>query len=217
MAKNYWLVYRVKDHRLEDEINARIYGWTDSKPVLEAFFEQRDEKKYAIFKMKYEEIAKKFPDEDLPKEEQIDFIKLKSVQTGQEILLFMTLSEMGEAVKRILRLFVELSSLCNLEIKDQGKDVRYFMMLIMNLKDKYKDALEYIGYRPPEIDAYYDSITGTREDENNETIDIAIAEAVHPRARRDPGEIPGASALDDVADKILYSLEAFIKVLREDM
>lgn len=214
--KRYWLIYRVKDHK-EDEMNARIYGWTDSKNALKAFSEQRDEKKYAIFEIEYQELEEKFNMGGLPDELKLDYLELTSVQTGDKIKLFMTMSEVGEVVKKIVRLFVDLSSLCNINFKDPNKEVLYFMNLIMNLKPKYYDALEYIGYRPPEIEQYFDSITGTHEDMINETVDLAIAETVHPMRQRSPGEIPGASALDDVADKILYSLEAFIKVMRDDL
>lgn len=192
MEGKYYLVYRVYkgDEVKFTKQNSRIYGWTNSKAVLQAFMQQRDEKKYLSFKMEEEEFLfrTKQIDEDLDKL-RIDFLRLKSVQEDGEFKLFITENEAAECEKKIQRLLTEYSSISKMEFKSPNKEILYFVNLYLNLKKSFRDALFFLGHRPPEIEDLFDSVeeTGTYTNEN------------------------------DIANKIIYSLEAYIKVLREDL
>lgn len=190
MEGKYYLVYRVyKGEEVKfTKQNSRIYGWTNSKAVLQAFMQQRDEKKYLSYKMGEEEFLfrTKQIDEDLERL-KISFLRLKSVQEEGEFKLFMTANEAAECELRIQRLLTEYSSISKMEFKSPNKEILYFVNLHLNLKKNFQDALFFLGYRPPEIEDLFDSVEEIRSYEN------------------------------DVANQIIYSLEAYIKVLREDM
>jgi len=220
MSKKYYIVYRVfsRKERPWFSDTSRIYGWTNNKQVLKAFMQQRDSKKYVSYEMDKEEIGEIFSSTHLPIESMIDMTSsLKSSSTGETIAFFSTANEFTEAQKRIHRIFIDLSSLSNIESKK--KDTEYFVKMFLGLKEKYIEALHYIGYRPKEIDILFDSV----EDQMSKVevihrLDTAY-ESFGPREwDYVHGDMQlGYSVLEDVSEKIIYSLESFVKALREDL
>ena len=217
MSRRYYIVYRVfnRKERPWFDNTSRIYGWTNNKNILKAFMQQRDNRKYISYEMDKDELGEMFSSTSLPAETMIDLTtSLKSATSGEPIPFFSTDSEFIEAQKKIIRLFEDLSSLSNIESKK--RDTKYFVDMYTNIKDKYTDALHYIGYRPKEIDILYDSM-------------IEEADAIYrldtSHELRGPREFDyqrgdmerGYSVLSDVSEKIIYSIESFIKVLREDL
>lgn len=216
-----YIVFRVysKKERPDENAEPILYGWTWSKNVLEAFLSQRTREKYYVDKVEGE--LDRLVDgyyNDLDTDNMINFAKLKSTANKDEdIPLFMTANEMREAEKRIQRYFRELCSLSS--IKGDGDYVGMFM----NLHEYFAEALELIGFRPPEISAMCPS--ADYRDDPGEIIGITeLIDEAYDGATASPSEVytnntklPGLSTLPDIASKMLYSIESFIKVLREDL
>lgn len=213
----YYLVYRVFDRKERPwKVDGSImYGWTNNKKVLKAFLQQRDKNKYRVFGFDKEELGEMYSSSIPPIESMIDMThNLKSAATGEVIPFFSTSNEFTEAQKRIHRIFQELCSLSNIESKK--RDTKYFVDMYTNLDEKYTEALHYIGYRPKEIDILYDSMM--------EQADVihrldTVYETFNPREwDYEHGDMQlGYSVLEDVSEKIIYSIESFIKVLKDDL
>jgi len=76
--------------------------------------------------------------------------------------------------------------------------------------------LEYIGFRPPELEHIFQPADMTDIDS---MIDLAYEGYQDAREYYyEPDNIvPGLSVLEDVSKQILYSLESFIKVMKGDL
>lgn len=209
-----YMVFRYHNGKDGTDERAIFYGWTHSKVVLKAFFKQRDKEKYRVIKMYDEDIAEKFSEDNTDDENKIDFIKLKSASSGDEIYFFMTHRELLDAEIMIQRYFSDLCSLSELP------DGNYINMFI-NLNDYYKDALYYIGYRPQEIDVLFPSADDMDNYNNIEYVEEQISDAYTQfyafDARPDVHAPFGGSVFDDDFRKVLYSLENFVRVLKNDM
>jgi hypothetical protein len=219
--KKIYLVYRLFKKGIDDDYNSRsiFYGWSLNKSVVKAFLSQRTKGKYEVATIYGNPDAVISGDfNDLEQSNMINYIKLKSVKSkDQELFLFMTSEEMMEAEIRIQRYFRDLCSLN--DIKGKGNYVEMFM----NLNEYYSDLLDYIGFRPPEISsmcAYADY----RDDPGDITGVETIINYAYSGEIIGPSEtyenntsLPGLSALTDVASKVLYSFENFVKVLRDEL
>lgn len=207
-----------KEERPDYEDRSRLYGWSRSKSVVKAFMKQRSKDKYRVFKMNENEIARTFSEDIDDPEAMIDLIKLKSVKSGELIGIFMTSNEMLETEKKVQKLFYDQASLSNVE-----GDGNYVSMFL-HIKDYYADALYIIGCRPGEIDAIYPSSDYHDDYANLMDIEEKIDNAymgmyLCPQEvwQRSDTSLRGLSMIDDISNKILYSVESFIKVMREDM
>ena len=217
--KKVYIVYRrySKKERPDPSTRNSLYGWSYNKNIIKAFLSQRSKDKYDFMKI-YIESDTDMDDYELDTSNMIDYIKLKSVTTGEDYPLFLTSNEMQEAEIRIQRYFRELCSIDN--IKGKGD----YLNMIINIEDYYKDALEFIGYRPPELSAIFDSVDPRQDPGDIYGITELIEEAywgcgIHPfeEMDRDNPTLPGLMMISDVASKIIYSIESFIKVLREEL
>ena len=219
--KYSYLVYRVYSEKERPRIplNDRIvlYGWSSSKSIIKAFFEQRSKKKYKVKKV-LEEDAYMHMGAELDPMYCIDYIDLKTSSTDETITLFMTKNELKEAQVAIHNYF---SDLCRLVERDNGK--MHLLELYINIDDYYLDPLQYIGFKPPELDILFDSVEYRESDDPAYDIEGLINSAYdsaydvpHETVYHD-GLIPGFSTLPSISDKILYSAESFIKVLKNDM
>lgn len=210
-----YVVYRVysSDERPDPSDRSRFYGWSTSKSVVKALLEQRSSKKY-----KYREIDERdrhyFPEID-DRLYMIDFAKLKSAKTREDIIFFTTLSEMKEAEIKIQERFHELSSMDNMDA------VKAFM----HIDRYYLDALEFIGFRPKQIDAIYDTSDPMDNYNTFELVSSEIEDA-YDGAAMAPSEDddfvgcmnpPGLMTISQIADKVLYSMENFVTALLEDL
>lgn len=217
-----FIVYRIynKKERDESNVKSRFYGWSSNKNVIKAFLSQRTEGKYKYVKYYEDEESDELIQIDgyeVDTNNMINFVRLRSVTSGEYVNLFMTADEMQEAEKRIQRHFRNLCSIGNI----QGKGD--YLSMILSIDEYYGDALDFIGYRPPEISAMYPSADYRDDPGEIMGIDELIEEA-YSGSIMSPLEdymhdakLPGLSTLTDVATKILYSVESFVKVLREDL
>jgi hypothetical protein len=217
--KPYYLIYRIYGEKEKpgEVKNTVLFGWTRIKSVAKAFLGQRNPKKYILYKVDEENLHSDFS-EDPPVDTMIDYIKLKSASTGEENLFFTTVQEAQEAEKKIQRVFSEMCSLENTSRSKNGKDIMYYLTIFTNIIPYYADALYDIGFRPPELNILFDS-ADFEDDDIYERIDLAYSEGRNPVEKyyRISEELPGQSVMEDVSKIILYSLESFIRVLRDDL
>lgn len=192
-----------------------FYGWTDHKPVLKAFMAQRSESKYLVKKLPKLEVTEMVEhgihEEIDESNRMIDFIKLKSSISGEEFILFMTGYEMEETEKQIqsaIRSFASIDMFEQYDAEDEYRLVNIFS----NLKDRYADSLYYIGFRPRELDSLF--AEDECEDNGYTVIDQISSGYSKKNSSHDPR---GTKELLDDFSKIIYSLESFIKVMRQDM
>lgn len=223
MGDSKYLVFRVysEKERSEKKMQSVYYGWTNHKSVVKAFFQQRSPKKYKAVKLLNDEVKKYINNADDieldEREYMIDFIKLKSVNTGEECLLFITLKELREIEIDIQGLFHDLSSVSTID-----GDSKYLDM-VYNLREEYFDALFFIGYRPPEINALFSDDMESLytdpevEEQINNAYDDAAMLTPKDYSLRSRNILPGQYFMNDVSNKILYSLESFMKVMKDDM
>ena len=226
MGKTRYLVFReyTREERPSIEERSAFYGWTDSKEVIKVFLKQRDPSKYIVRKskiikedgvpMEYLVGGGDTPLFDGDEEEvKINYLLLTSSVTGEKVKLFMAPREMNEAEQMIQTMLSEKASLSN--IKADGD----YVEMIINLRHKYAEALNLIGYRPPDISymfphGEYDSQVGHIIDE----IESAYSfESYGFDPESDHSRPMGSLYMEDIYSKVVYSVESFIMVLRDDM
>lgn len=209
-------VYSAKERPNRSQKYA-FYGWSTDKNVVKAFLKQRSPKKYVSDKFDDDDprITRLFPEikEGFGGESMIDYIKLKFASTREDVKFFTTLNESKEAEIKIQQRFHELCSIDDMDV----------LNMFMHLDRYYLDALEYIGFRPKEVDYIYDTSDphdnyNTMELVKDEIDDAYQGYGISPSE----GEWrymnpPGLSVISQVADKLLYSMESFIWALRDDL
>ena len=196
------------------------FAWTYDKTILKLFLEQRNEN-YKAVRSNRDEIQRIFNRNGNESERMIDFIILKSVSTGIEFKLFTTADELRTTEKLIQRLVNNKATLFN--ITNSIEKIEKYVKILVNLTDNFYNALYLIGFRPPEVLALF------RPDEHQMfEIDDAI-DASYEGGWLPPNEYNSywngenrkkfysTNLLSDLYTKVLYSLEAFIKVLIKDL
>lgn len=210
-----FMVFRVYSSKERADPNERnvYYGWSHAKSVVLAFLKQRSKKKYQVQKMNrgtIERIYGEEPDDDTA----INFVPVKSATTGETVNLFMTKVELLEAEKKIQRLFAQATSL-----DSAGEDIMEVLELFVNLDPYYGAALYYLGFRPRELDDLFPSADYHDDYGGSLGIEETIESVYQSPGELCPGITPAgqSSVVDDISKKIIYSLESFVKVLRDDM
>jgi hypothetical protein len=203
------LLYRV--YQTEENI---LFAWTLEKSLIKAFFKQRTPNKYYYTKSV---AVPKVSDRD--PEIMLQILKLKSNQTGGMIPIVTTENE-----KRAFELDVHsyFQDLCSLHtLPGKHKDISKYIMMIINLDERFLDALTMIGYRPPEIESIFDSLESHHGMMDTEAIKAAIDDAHQDwltlswEERPDTNDcITSAYFLtDDPSRMLIYSFEAFVKIM----
>lgn len=227
MSNNiYYLIYRVYSEKENPNSKERskFYGWSSSKKIIKVFMTQRDERKYKVVKTSENEINKlidtgKIDDVYVDDGYMITYIYLTSVINKQTIPFFSTQNELYDAEIKIQRMFNELCSLSNMKCSGSGLNM---LEMILNLDDWYGSALYYLGYRPPDLNTLFpmeDEADGYSGIYKTEMLITEAYEGVaeFPKETDEPGGPLGLLTLEDVSNKILYSVESFVKVLKEDL
>jgi hypothetical protein len=168
-----------------------------------------------------EDIEKYFNDSDNSdwheRSYRIDYMKLKSAKTGDEYSLFVTLQELRQVEINIQGLFHDLASVSAIDGESK------YLNMVYNLHDVYFETLYFLGYRPPEIEALFqDDMEQLYEDPDvedqiNDAYDDAVTLTPEDYCTRTRNMLPGQYFLSDISNKILYSIESFIKVMKDDM
>lgn len=202
----YYIVYRM-----DDRGKGTAYGWTFDKKILKTFLTQRSKNKYKALRANYDDILELFSEQvDGSGMYTIDWMDLPSNQTGENIRLFLTANEKIVAEKAIKKMLRDMSALDRIhgEIED-------YVEMVVNLEEKYFEALEFIGFRPKELEAIFDSI------EENSMIgfncDTGAYYDMSPEEFYQSHNLSSGDATNPVFDKILWSLEAFVRVMKDDL
>lgn len=204
----YYLIYR----------NRVPYGWTFSKSILKSFLKQRN-KKYQFVKVDKGDLEKIFNADGTLSSSMINEVQLKSVSTGTNFNLFLTLEELRNDEKLIQRLVRDEAKF--VKVTSKYEKLLELVHMFTHLRNDYAAALYFLGYRPPEIESLMD--TSDEIAEVDEIIDYAYEESWLPPNLYNsilPGEaskLPSFNLLTDYYTKVIYSLESFIKVLRDDL
>lgn len=196
------------------------FAWTYDKTILKLFLEQRNENYKAVHSNR-DEIQRIFNRNGNESERMIDFVILKSVSTGIEFKLFTTADELRTTEKLIQRLVNNKATLFN--ITNSIEKIEKYVKILVNLTDNFYNALYLIGFRPPEVLALF------KPDEHqmfeiDDAIDASYEGGWLPSNEYNSywnGEnrkkFYSTNLLSDLYTKVLYSLEAFIKVLIKDL
>lgn len=209
-SKKIFLIYRIYNKKeIEDGFENHLYGWSDSAALIKLFLMQRDYKKYRVDKITDEELAEELSENNLDEELKMNYVNLISVKNNTEVKFYTNKYELQEIEVRIQDYF---NSLCSLNDYEYNTIVSIVMML-SNLDYIYEEALDVIGYRPPEMDSLF---PGNGEfygdDIINEIIDGYSYFSINKKH-----EVPGLHSVSSLPRLILYSLESVIMVTYKDM
>lgn len=197
-----YMVFKLskEEQSLSKINNSMFWGWTKSKAVIQAFKAQRNMKKYVIMKMDPEDMEKYFLEDMTDSETMIDYVELGDVISGKDVTFFTTKTELREAKKRIERLMREASSFETLP-----GNITDYVNILVNLKDRFADALDVIGFDPPELAAL-----DNWSDQYDDAAYISSLDSCgvgHRWVKDTPRPI----------ERVIYSLQSIIKVLRDDL
>lgn len=202
-----YAIYRNRFRTKEDP----IYGWTESKSAARMFLEERKKKKYTIMKSRYKELQKRFSEfEDQLDRYRLDLVRFKSAKDGKDYYLISTLNELKSYEMNCQDLFRYMSS----TEKIDPNRIEYFLDLVANIQKEYASALNIIGFVPREFESLFpgeDSMEWVQHGIDSSYEDIDIRE-YHKRY-----EMPGRAATNEIYMRIIYSLESFIRVMKEDL
>ena len=202
----YYLIYK----------DLTPYGWSFNLDIVKAFLKQRNES-YKWVKSTKNEIEVIFNANYTINERMINCIKLKSTKYKKNFLLFITIDELRTCEKLIQQLMIDECRLNKGNIS--YKRLTECISIIGDLKDRYYNALYFIGYRPPEILSLYNQNYNYYD--INDLIDIAYDECgwlscpLYNSITKHG--VPSIYNLDEVYEKVIYSLESFIKVLKDEL
>lgn len=205
----YYLIYR----------EGVPYGWTFSKSILYIFLKQRN-KKYNFIQVSKDELELTFNADGTTSQRMVNFVRLKSVLTGTDFNLYLTSLELKNTEVLIQRLIRDQAAL-TLNFKDGDKLIKATWM-ILNLKDRFSSALFLLGYRPKEITGLFPenefgSVDGIEEIIESAYEEVWLPPSMYNSIFNNKSKIPSLNILPDLYSKIIYSLESFIKVLRDEL
>ena len=218
--KKYYLVYRVfsEEERpcaYHDYERFMLYGWTSSKKILKAFLNQRSKKKYKWRRIDDDEEYMIMLGHEPDKEHMIDFVELTSAADGNKYKLFMTEKDLINTKALVRRYFIDLARLIE---RDNGK--MNLLHMYVNLEDKWLDPLKFIGFNPPELDVLFDDVE-YREINDDDLINMNGYGDDFPHEiyehQTSIHENFDPLGYEDISPKIVFSLESFIKILKDDM
>lgn len=212
-----YMIYRIYSATERPDVSQRsiFYGWTQSKVVRDAFLQQRSKGKYKCVKMYDEDIARYYAEDVSDNATRIDMLKLQSAKTGDEFIFFMTANELKQTEIDIHQMLENAARLDRID-EDLEKLVEFYT----SLNDYYADALAIIGFRPPEIRYMYPGA----DDECDLTSSEYDIEETYVENYSNPQrgvkfiELgPQSVRIDQLADRIVYSLESFVKVMKDNL
>lgn len=189
-----------------------IYAWTKKKDMLKCFFQERSRKKYRVIKARYIELERKFSDNPTRIDMYtLDFMKFPSHKDGLIYYILTTLEELRQYEYQCQDIFKYFSSI---EKIDQNR-IEYFLNLVGNIEKEYLDALNAIGYNPQEFEALFpggeDSMEWINHGIDASYEDLDIEEFRKERV------LPGKNVSSDIPKKLIYSIESFIKIMKDEM
>jgi len=219
--KEKYIVFRIFSPKEEEfEIGPAFYGWSNDKKIIKAFIKQRGKHKYVYRLMNDDEITCQSFSQDTVKEDtKIKLLMLPSTNDGITYPLFITDRESKEVEVKIHLYFSELAS-----FEKYNNHRKVLITLYWNLIDEAKQVLENIGFIPKELnDCGYMESESTFTCLENE-IETLIEEAYNTDDYIEPTDddfdrryTPKSQLyLNDFHSHLCYSLEAYIKILKDE-
>ena len=164
-----------------------FYGWSTSKTITKQFRNQRSKKKYMYGVIDRDELEDKVL---FNENTMITYVSLYSNKYNGEYIFFTTQKELDEAEANIYQLVNSMSLFSRLLTHEERSSyIRFFY----SLNNVYITALQTIGYYLPELNNLYDD------------------EYIYEEREEDYRNIFYDSA---PYTKCIYSLESFVKVLK---
>lgn len=198
-----YLIYRVysRDERPDESFLERqiLYGWTKHKCLIKIFFQQRSKSKYKVIKIHKDDLEK-FYSEPLDDTTKLDILPLRSRYSDDLVKLISTDKELSEWEYKLRTMLEDVASL------ESVKGSEHCLELFANIDDKYKDALSFIGYTPREMESLFPSSVLSMDEFESELY-----------SRHSDGNIKSSMNAVDPKDQVIFSLEAFIKIMKDDM
>jgi hypothetical protein len=166
-----------------------------------------------------DEIGKFYGEDVTDAGSEINMIKLKSAKSGEFVVIFMTANELKTTEIEIQEMFRQASKL-----EPMGNRIAEGVEMVTHLTPYYSDALDFIGFRPPEVDSMYPGLEDAAYNDGLTRIEQLVETAYHENIEGYPNlrsELILSSmmteTLRDVFTKIVYSLESFVKVMKNDL
>ena len=197
--------------------NQEFYGWTLYKKAVKTFLQQRKRSKYFATTSTYDELKQM----EQKLETDISYYMLDTIsllsQSGHHVILLTTKRELLYFEKDLMLRLKDYASMDNV---DHGYDIDVYVNMYIHLLDSFQNSLQIIGYYPNELD----EMLGMEEDDARAYLDSVYDDIssldYHTKLDMVLAKRPLSSGLHSqyrLLSKIIYSAEAFIKILKDRM
>ena len=189
--------------RVIDDNQPEVFAKTTSKSIAKAFIAQRSRRKYFCRKI-YPDDTDLFDDHDTI--DTFTTINLYSINGKDHIQFFTTQHEINEIEHKLKNLLMEACS-----FENKGDDIIKLVAMYINLDSYFKDALEYLGFIPSQVDdvfnSAYEDRGSARDDEIDDGLNVSVDQYNH--------SVPSTYMATADINQIIYSIESVIKVWKE--
>lgn len=193
-----------------------FYGWSIYCKAIKTFLKQRKKSKYLVKVGKYHdlELMEGVLDTNASLY-MLDTISLPS-QSGHDMILLTTKHELNLFEKDLA---LQLKDYCSMDKVDNGNDIQTYVTMYELLLDEYQIPLQTIGYYPHELEEMY----GSEEDDTRAYLDAVYDDISSLDYDTKLSMMLAKAPLRNqylssgLLSKIIYSAEAFIKVMRDRM
>ena len=193
-----------------------FYGWSIYRKAIKTFLKQRKKSKYLVKVGKYHdlELMEGVLDTNASLY-MLDTISLPS-QSGHDMILLTTKHELNLFEKDLA---LQLKDYCSMDKVDNGNDIQTYVTMYELLLDEYQIPLQTIGYYPHELEEMY----GSEEDDTRAYLDAVYDDISSLDYDTKLSMMLAKAPLRNqylssgLLSKIIYSAEAFIKVMRDRM
>ena len=202
--------------RAHGMLQQEFYGWSIYRKAIKTFLKQRKKSKYLVKVGKYHdlELMEGVLDTNASLY-MLDTISLPS-QSGHDMILLTTKHELNLFEKDLA---LQLKDYCSMDKVDNGNDIQTYVTMYELLLDEYQIPLQTIGYYPHELEEMY----GSEEDDTRAYLDAVYDDISSLDYDTKLSMMLAKAPLRNqylssgLLSKIIYSAEAFIKVMRDRM
>ena len=203
----------IRSHGMFQE---EFYGWSVYRKAIKTFLKQRKKSKYIVKIGKYHDLELMEGRVDTNASlYMLDTISLQS-QTGHNMIILTTKHELNLFEKDLA---LQLKDYCSMDRVDDGNDIHVYVTMYELLFDEYQLPLQTLGYYPHELEDMY----GSEEDNARAYLD-SVYDDISPldydtKLSMILAEAPLRNQYlsSGLLSKIIYSAEAFIKIMRDRM
>lgn len=203
----------IREHEM---FRQEFYGWSFYRKAIKTFLKQRKKSKYVVKVGKYRDLESMEGVLDASASlYMLDTISLLS-QSGHDMVLLTTKRELNLFEKDLA---LRLKDYCSMDKVDHGNDIHVYVTMYELLLDEYQTPLQTIGYYPHELEEMY----GSEEDDTRAYLDAVYDDISSLDYDTKLSMMLAKSPLRNryfssgLISKIIYSAEAFIKIMRDRM